>query len=230
MVTRAYVTSKVYMDNNGAMKCKIYVPIFGESMEYDILRDKNQKGLEAIIACSPNENPQYKPGDAVIVAFEEYVADSPIIIGWLYGSTDKRGTMDVYSTFPDVVFNKAIVGDTLITPKKIYYNSAPVHIKDGGINHAATPFTEEIDLGNLRGLNDVVQVQIDNHKKEIQLLKDELKNSNDRITDLIKILENVGIITNGYYSAANYEAVANSEPVGALPPSNVQDSKYVPGN
>lgn len=232
MVTRAYVTSKIY-DDNGAKKCKINVPIFGASMEYEVLREKNERGLEAIIACSPNENPQFKEGDAVIVAFEEYLADSPIIIGWLFGSKDDRGKGTIYSTYPSSVFEDVTVGASLRVPKKIKYIDKLNEIKYSGKKayDYTSSDTKEIDLSMLNGLTDVIQNQLDNLNKKADDIDSKVKDLSNFVDTLVKTLEQSGVITNGYYSSANYSTKADNEPINSLP-SDVTKSEsiIIPGN
>lgn len=230
MVTRAYITTPAKFEN-GAYRCKITVPIFGASMEYSVLKEKNAAGLDAIIACPPNIEPQYKAGDAVIIAFEEYLADSPIVIGWLCGSKDNKGTGEIYSTYSDAVFRDLVVGNRFTMPKSVEVSMGPAHLTGGVVNYGASTGSYTLDLMKLKDLKDSVQFQFDTDKENIEHLKKQLESTQATIVALVKVLESSGILTNGFYSDANYTAmVSDSNPVGALPKKSVQDSLFVPGN
>lgn len=108
MVTKGIITELV-----GLTQAKVRIPIFDKSKA--ALDGTPDSELSTAIMCAyPGEHPNYSVGDVVVVAFEQDIFTSPVIVGLLYTATQNSSFTDITAGKLEATLSAQLPADTFV--------------------------------------------------------------------------------------------------------------------
>lgn len=191
LITKGFIKSSLE-NKEGALKYAVQLPIF-ENASITALNSAYKEYVYATVACSPHMTPNYKSGDIVFVAFEDYDLGKPVIVGHLFGAKCAAGGNEC-TTYIDLDVSSLKVLSAVCLPKTIKY------LEKKSDSESANEVN--IDLSKLKNLKDPVQSQINDLVTKVNGLVEKYVELENKISQLQTIIDDNA--DDGYKGSDNY--------------------------